>query len=244
LKPMLDQYFTVKKEGSDEIIIQKSRFIGYVRRVETEDAAQAFSQEIKKKHHDATHNCSAYMIGEHDQIQRANDDGEPSGTAGVPMLEVLKKQGLKDTTIVVTRYFGGVKLGAGGLIRAYGNTTSQAIQTTGIVKRQLMQGFLITVDYTLLGKIENVLRNSEHILESIDYLEQVALLVYVKKENGQDFQEWIIDLTNDQAVITTKDLVYVESVVAYTNDEYKCSPGYLGDHLPPSITFQEFFPRF
>ena len=218
---MLDQYFTVKKEGSDEIIIQKSRFIGYVRRVETEDAAQAFIQEIKKKHHDATHNCSAYMIGEHDQIQKANDDGEPSGTAGVPMLEVLKKQGLKDTAIVVTRYFGGVKLGAGGLIRAYGNTTSQAIQTTGIVKRQLMQGFLITVDYTLLGKLENVLRNSEHILESIDYLEQVALLVYVKKENSQDFQEWIIDLTNDQAVITTKDLAYVEIDVASTNDEDK-----------------------
>jgi len=218
---MLDQYFTVKKEGSDEIIIQKSRFIGYVRRVETEDAAQAFIQEIKKKHHDATHNCSAYMIGEHDQIQKANDDGEPSGTAGVPMLEVLKKQGLKDTAIVVTRYFGGIKLGAGGLIRAYGNTTSQAIQTTGIVKRQLMQGFLITVDYTLLGKLENVLRNSEHILESIDYLEQVALLVYVKKENSQDFQEWIIDLTNDQAVITTKDLAYVEIDVASTNDEDK-----------------------
>ena len=218
---MLDQYFTVKKEGSDEIIIQRSRFIGYVRRVETEEAAQSFIQEIKKKHHDATHNCSAYMIGEHDQIQKANDDGEPSGTAGVPMLEVLKKQGLKDTAIVVTRYFGGIKLGAGGLIRAYGNTTSQAIQTTGIVKRQLMQGFLITVDYTLLGKLENVLRNSEHILESIDYLEQVALLVYVKKENSQDFQEWIIDLTNDQAVITTKDLAYIEIDVASTSDEDK-----------------------
>src|SRR5690625_261788 len=162
---MLDQYFTVKKEGSDEIIIQRSRFIGYVRRAETEEAAQAFIQEIKKKHHDATHNCSAYLIGEHDQIQKANDDGEPSGTAGVPMLEVLKKQGLKDTAIVVTRYFGGIKLGAGGLIRAYGNTTSQAIQTTGIVKRQLMQGFSITVDYTLLGKLENSLRNSSYVLK-------------------------------------------------------------------------------
>src|SRR5699024_6566546 len=137
------------------------------------------------------------------------------------MLEVLKKQGLNDTAIVVTRYFGGVKLGAGGLIRAYGNTTSQAIQTTGIVKRQLMQGFLITVDYTLLGKLENVLRNSEHILESIDYLEQVALLAYVTKENSQDFQEWSIDLTTDQAVITTNDVAYVEIDVASTNDEDK-----------------------
>src|SRR5699024_9512952 len=157
---MLTQYFTVKKRGSVEITIQQSRFIGYVKRVETEEDAQKFIQESKKKHHDATHNCSAYMIGEHDQIQKANDDGEPSGTAGIPMLEVLKKQGLKDTAVVVTRYFGGIKLGAGGLIRAYGNTTSQAIQATGIVRRQLMQGFSITVDYALLGKLENVLRHS------------------------------------------------------------------------------------
>src|SRR5690625_5209517 len=218
---MLNSYYAVKPYGEDEQIIQKSRFIEYVKRVTTESEAQDFIQEISKKHADATHNCSAYMIGEHDQIQKANDDGEPSGTAGIPMLEVLKKRALKDTVVVVTRYFGGIKLGAGGLIRAYGNTTSQAIQTTGIVKRQLMQGFLITVDYTLLGKLENVLRNSEHILESIDYLEQVALLVYVKKENSQDFQEWIIDITNDQAVITTKDLAYIEIDVASTSDEDK-----------------------
>src|SRR5690625_4845942 len=165
---MLDTYYTVKKEGMDQIIIQKSRFIGYVRRVESEEAAQDFIQEIKKKHHDATHNCSAYLIGENDQIQKANDDGEPSGTAGVPILEVLKKQHLKDTAVVVTRYFGGIKLGAGGLIRAYGSTTSQALKTTGIVKRQLMQGHSITVDYTLLGKLENVLRTSDHILKSIN----------------------------------------------------------------------------
>src|SRR5690625_4457046 len=125
---MIENYYTVKKEGSVQMTIQKSRFIGYVKRVETEEDAQDFIQEIKKKHHDATHNCSAYIIGEHDQIQKANDDGEPSGTAGIPMLEVLKKQKLKDTAVVVTRYFGGIKLGAGGLIRAYGNTTSETIR--------------------------------------------------------------------------------------------------------------------
>lgn len=115
---MLSNYYTVKQEDFDQLIIQKSRFIGYVKRVETEEEAQEFIQTIKKKHHDATHNCSAYMVGEHNQIQKANDDGEPSGTAGVPILEVLKKQDLKDTVVVVTRYFGGIKLGAGGLIRA------------------------------------------------------------------------------------------------------------------------------
>ncbi len=116
----IPSYFTVKQRGEHEIVIQKSRFIAHFARVETEEEAQDFIQEIKKQHWSATHNCSAYLIGEQDQIQKANDDGEPSGTAGVPMLEVLKKRELKDTVVVVTRYFGGIKLGAGGLIRAYG----------------------------------------------------------------------------------------------------------------------------
>ena len=215
---MLPQYYTVKQQGHDEIIIQKSRFIGYVRRVETEEEAQAFIQEIKKKHHDATHNCSCYMIGENNQIQKANDDGEPSGTAGVPMLEVLKKQNLKDTAVVVTRYFGGIKLGAGGLIRAYGNTTSQAIKTTGVVKRQLMQGFSITVDYSLLGKLENVLRNSDYIIETINYLENVEFIVYVQVGEINNFEEWIIDLTNDQATIAKTDEKYQEIEVESTSE--------------------------
>src|SRR5690625_6647314 len=113
---MLKEYFTVNKSGSDEYFIQKSRFIGYIKRVETEEAAQDFIKEIKKKHHDATHNCSAYLIGQNDEVQKANDDGEPSGTAGLPMLEVLKKQQLKDTVVVI-RYYGGVILVAAGLIR-------------------------------------------------------------------------------------------------------------------------------
>lgn len=207
---MLENYYTIKKQGSDEIVIQKSRFIGHVKRVESEEAAQTFIQEVKKLHADATHNCSAYIIGEHDQIQKANDDGEPSGTAGVPMLEVLKKQHLKDTAIVVTRYFGGIKLGAGGLIRAYGSTTSQAIKTVGVVQRQLMQGFSITVDYTLLGKLENVLRNSDYMLETINYLDKVEFIVYVKTDEIHPFESWIIDLTSDQAIVKQTEKKYIE----------------------------------
>ena len=216
---MLSQYYTVNLEGSEQMIVQKSRFIGYVRRVETEQEALDFIQEIKKQHHDATHNCSAYIIGEHDHIQKANDDGEPSGTAGVPMLEVLKKQSLKDTAVVVTRYFGGIKLGAGGLIRAYGTMTSKAIQATGVVKRQLMQGVYVTVDYTLIGKLENELRQSEYILKGIDYQEKVTFHVYVKKENVPDFCEWIINLTSDQALIKDGTLAYIEIPVASTKSD-------------------------
>lgn len=207
---MLEEYYTVNQSGYEEIIIQKSRFIGYIKRVETEEDAQDFIKSIKKKHHDATHNCSAYLIGKYDEIQKANDDGEPSGTAGFPMLEVLKKQQLKDTVVVVTRYFGGIKLGAGGLIRAYGTTTSRAIKKTGVVKRQLMQGFSITIEYPLLGTLENGLRNSEHIIEKINYLEKVEIITYVHMNNIAAFLEWLTNSTSNRAVVKETQQKYVE----------------------------------
>jgi len=207
---MLSSYLTIKGSDSEEQIIQKSRFIGYAARAESEEEALAFIQEIKRKHYDATHNCSAYLIGEHDQIQKANDDGEPSGTAGVPILEVLKKQNLKDTVAVVTRYFGGVKLGAGGLIRAYSSSTSLAVQAAGVVRRELMQGFSVSIEYPLLGKVENALRQSDYVLEDIRYLEKVECIVYASENEADAFQEWMIDLTNGQAAISRLDVKYAE----------------------------------
>ncbi|WP_181347246.1 YigZ family protein [Thalassobacillus sp. CUG 92003] len=211
---MLNHYYTVNHAGNEEeIIIQKSRFIGYVQRCETEEQAQEFVQDIKKKHRDASHNCSAYLIGEHDLIQKANDDGEPSGTAGVPMLDVLKRKGLKDTAVVVTRYFGGTKLGAGGLIRAYASAVSEAIKATGVVKRQLMRHMTVTADYALLGKLEHELRHSTYTLDRINYLENVELLVYVEDGEEERFTQWIIDLTRDQAKVSPGDVSYMESEV-------------------------------
>ncbi|MGN8647392.1 YigZ family protein [Gracilibacillus sp. HCP3S3_G5_1] len=211
---MLNHYFTVKPEGSDEQIIQKSRFIGYVRRVTSEKEAQQFIQEIKNKHADATHNCSAYMIGEHDQIQKANDDGEPSGTAGVPILEVLKKRQLKDTAVVVTRYFGGIKLGAGGLIRAYSSTTSLAINSTGVVERKRMKKFLVTINYTLLGKVENELRQSPYLLEEMEYVENVTFHVRTPVGVERTFIDWITNLTSGSAEIKEGEDSYIELDVA------------------------------
>jgi uncharacterized YigZ family protein len=210
---MLTTYFTVKTEGAHEIVIQKSRFIGHVKRVETEEEAIAFVQKIKKEHKDATHNCSAYMIGEHDLIQKASDDGEPSGTAGVPILEVLKKKGLKDTAVVVTRYFGGIKLGAGGLIRAYSGSASQSIDTIGVVQRQLMQLAEIHIDYTLLGKVENDLRQSAYTLQHIDYADRVILHAAMESGQEQEFEAYITDLTNAQAEIKFGGQEYVEKDV-------------------------------
>ena len=176
---MRANYRTVKDYGESEYVIQRSRFLTFVMRAETEEEALDFINEIKKMHHTATHNCSAYMIGEHDDIQKANDDGEPSGTAGVPMLEVLKKQKLKDTVVVVTRYFGGIKLGGGGLIRAYGRATSEGIAATGTVECRLHLLMKVTIDYTWLGKVENEARQSNYILDDISYMEDVDLFLYV-----------------------------------------------------------------
>lgn len=211
---MLYTYYTVKQAGSHEIIIQKSRFIGYVERVTTEEEAIDFIQKIKKKHHNATHNCSAYIIGDYDQIQKANDDGEPSGTAGIPMLEVLKRLSLKNTAVVVTRYFGGIKLGAGGLIRAYSSTTSEAIKKTGIVKGELMQGISLTITYPLLGKVENKLQQSPHIIDEITYTENVELNVYVHTDNVESFKTKMINLTNDQVIIRKTDKKYIETEIS------------------------------
>lgn len=199
---MRADYKTVKGYGESEIIIQKSRFLTYVRRVETEEDALLFIQDIKKKHYNATHNCSAYVIGEHDQIQKANDDGEPSGTAGVPILEVIKKQGLKDTVIVVTRYFGGIKLGSGGLIRAYGRGASEGIAAAGVVERKMHARMRVDIDYTWLGKIENEARQSPYPLQSIEYGESVQLFLYVPSAETEVFTAWMIDLTNGQAQIS------------------------------------------
>lgn len=208
---MLASYYTIKEYGEHEIVVEKSRFIAYISRAETEEQAQDFIQMIKKKNWGATHNCSAYLIGETDHIQKANDDGEPSGTAGVPMLEVLKKKKLKDTVVVVTRYFGGIKLGAGGLIRAYGKATSEGIKATGVVERKLMQIMHTTVDYTWLGKVENALRTSPFILRTIQYLDNVVFEVYVQEDQKDSYNEWITELTNGQAATVQQDVVYLET---------------------------------
>lgn len=208
---MLASYYTVKDLGEHEIVIQKSRFIAHIGRAETEEEAQEFIQSIKKKHWDATHNCSAYLIGEKDEIQKANDDGEPSGTAGVPILEVLKKKHLKDTVVVITRYFGGIKLGAGGLIRAYGKATSEGISATGIVERKLMRIMHTTVDYTWLGKLENELRSSIYSIKEIHYLDKVEIETFVEEGDIEQFNNYMIELTNGQAEIVEGELLYSET---------------------------------
>ncbi|MCK1995957.1 YigZ family protein [Psychrobacillus psychrodurans] len=210
---MRKDYHTIQGYGESEIVIQKSRFITYVNRAETEEQAQEFINNIKEKHKSANHNCSAYIIGEHDNIQKANDDGEPSGTAGVPMLEVLKKQGLQDTVVVVTRYFGGIKLGGGGLIRAYGKATTEGIDVAKVVERKLHHLMKVSIDYTWLGKVENEVRNSAYPLKEIIYADQVEVFVFTKADDETDFINWVAEITNGQAKIEIVEKEFLEFMV-------------------------------
>ncbi|EFU38892.1 hypothetical protein PVOR_28009 [Paenibacillus vortex V453] len=205
---MLDRYKTVRQAGSKEIVIKKSRFIGHVMPVESEEEAFAFIEEIKKKHWNATHNCSAYMIGERDEIQKQSDDGEPSGTAGKPILEVIRNQGRKNVAIVVTRYFGGIMLGAGGLIRAYTDGAVAAIESGEPITRVLHREILVELDYTWLGKVENELRNRGVRMGETNFADTVTLTCLPLDGDAESFMTWMVDLTQGQSLITEGERLY------------------------------------
>lgn len=211
---MLDHYLTIQSDGKHEIIIEKSRFICHIMRVTTESEAQTFIQTIKKEHRDATHNCSAYIIGENDQFQKAHDDGEPSGTAGVPMLEVLKKKKLKNIAVVVTRYFGGTKLGAGGLVRAYGSAVSETIQTIGIVECTLATIIKCSFAYSLVGKIENALEQKNYQINDKEFTNKVVFHVFVDNDDIPHFRKWITEMANGQLELTESTQKYREKDVS------------------------------
>lgn len=193
-------YKTIKTDGLAETEIKKSRFLCHLKRVTSEEEAKAFIQGIKKEHWKANHNCSAYLIGERSEIQRSSDDGEPSGTAGVPMLEVLKKNDLINVCVVVTRYFGGIKLGAGGLIRAYSHAVSHGLQTVGLVMGKLQQEISLDLDYSLLGKLQNSL--PETTIKETIFAEKVTVICRVDEEQVENFEAEIIDLLQGQVTIT------------------------------------------
>lgn len=205
---MLEQYRTVRSPGSREIVIRKSRFIGHVMPVENEEEALLFIEDIKKKHWNATHNCSAYMIGERDEIQRQSDDGEPSGTAGKPILEVIRNQGVKNVAIVVTRYFGGIMLGAGGLIRAYTDGAVVALEAGEVITRVLRREVFVEIDYTWLGKVENELRGRGIQTGETLFTDKVTLLCLPRNDEGDAFIAWITDLTQGQALVTEGRRIY------------------------------------
>ncbi|MCG1946700.1 YigZ family protein [Staphylococcus epidermidis] len=197
---------TIKQAHSIENVISKSRFIAYIKPVSTENETKAFIDEIKTKHKDATHNCSAYTVGPEMNIQKANDDGEPSGTAGIPMLEILKKQEIHNVCVVVTRYFGGIKLGAGGLIRAYSGAVRDVIYDIGRVELREAIPVTVTLDYDQTGKFEYELASTTFLLREQFYTDKVSYQIDVVKNEYDAFIDFLNRITSGNYDLKQEDL--------------------------------------
>lgn len=206
---------TIHEKSKASFIVNKSEFIGYACPCDTEEDALEFISYINEKHKDATHNCYAYIIGKEKLIQRFSDDGEPSGTAGVPMLEVLKKEDLTNLCVVVTRYFGGIKLGAGGLVRAYSKSVRVALEANKIVEKKIFDIVELDLDYSLLGVIENYLAVNNLIAIDKQFLDRVFISVYIQKDKFNQFKGEMDNLSSATIKISRKKEVYLSTI----NDE-------------------------
>lgn len=201
---------TIKTDGTVEEEIKKSRFICHAKRVYSEEEARNFITAVKKEHYKATHNCSAFVIGEKSDIKRTSDDGEPSGTAGVPMLGVLENHELTNVCVVVTRYFGGVKLGAGGLIRAYAGSVALAVKEIGIVHIKEQVGIQIQMSYAQYQDFGNFLKEQHLAEQNTAFAEQVITTIYVDKENKESIKEALIEHFNGKVDLLDQGIREVE----------------------------------
>lgn len=202
-------YKTLHEFGTDEITIEKSTFIGYAKPIKTEEEAVEFINEIKKKHKDARHNVWAYTVGKSMNIQRYSDDGEPQGTAGIPTLEVIKKEDLRDVVVVVTRYFGGIKLGAGGLVRAYTKGAKIGLEAGKIIEKIMYQEVKIKIDYNQLGKVQNEIMNMGYFIKDTNYEDNVEIIVYSRANEKEAIIERINDITSATAQINLGEEFYL-----------------------------------
>ena len=200
---LLYSYKTIKTENSDEFVEKKSRFIGYAKPVVTEEEAIDFIKKIRSKHPDATHNVYAYKVRENN-IQRYSEDGEPAGTAGIPTLDVIQKEGLTDICVVVTRYFGGTLLGAGGLVRAYTKGAKIGIDAAQVLEKYFCFEYSVNIDYTMLSKIQSEALAMGCIPGEVVYANDVTLTYYVPYDL-EGFKEKLIDVSNGRAIVKKLD---------------------------------------
>lgn len=199
-------YITIREYGEDEFIEKKSQFIGYAKRCESEEEAKAFVAEIKNKHKQATHNCWAYVVGKNMGIQRYSDDGEPQGTAGIPILEVMKKSNVTDCAIVVTRYFGGIMLGAGGLTRAYTKGASIALKAGGVVEKVEGVKLSLEMDYDMIGKIQYMCGQNNWHIEDTDYTDKVIVYILAESHVADEIEKLSIEASNGKILIEKSDV--------------------------------------
>jgi len=208
---MQEQYRTVAREDVHEVEINKSRFLCTLAPAATEQEAQEVIQRVRKEHPTANHNCYAYVIGADGDVKKASDDGEPGGTAGVPMLQMLVRREMRYVVAVVTRYFGGVKLGAGGLIRAYGGAVGEALDALGTVTRRRFRLATVTVDHQRAGKLENDLRATGRVVRDVRYAEAVTIEVGLPEADVAAFRGWLADATAGTAELELGGEAYEEA---------------------------------
>ncbi|WP_416037804.1 YigZ family protein [Lactococcus formosensis] len=201
---------TIKEDFTAEEEIKKSRFICHLKRVYTEEEARSFISEIKKEHHKANHNCSAFTLGDRQEIQRSSDDGEPSGTAGVPMLEILKKREITNVCAVVTRYFGGTKLGAGGLIRAYAGSVGHALDQVGLVKFVTQEQLILTLDYGNYDGLQRFLSAQGLIISESEFLSDVTVKLFVDLDKTEQLLADLVEQFSGKISATKGDKQLVE----------------------------------
>ena len=204
------EFRTIKEDGQVQEEIKKSRFICHAKRVYSEEEARDFITAIKKEHYKATHNCSAFIVGERSEIKRTSDDGEPSGTAGVPMLSVLENHNLTNVCVVVTRYFGGIKLGAGGLIRAYAGSVALAVKEIGIIEIKEQAGIAIQMSYAQYQEYGNFLKEYNLMELETNFTDQVDTMIYVDKEEKENIKAALVEFFNGKITLTDQGLREIE----------------------------------
>lgn len=210
-KQEYEQYRMLSKGAQAELVEKKSRFIATIRPVSSEEEAVAFIEEMKKKYYDARHNCSAFVIGSKGELTRSSDDGEPSGTAGRPMLEVLTGSGIRNIAVVVTRYFGGVLLGTGGLVRAYSGAVKMALEQCETITRRYGVQMLIKTDYNGVGKIQYLLGSKDVVIQDSVYAADVQMTVLVPIEEYGRLCKELVEATNGRVGLEEVEKLYYDA---------------------------------
>lgn len=209
---MTEQYKTVYEGGEGELVEKKSRFIATVRPVKTEEEANQFVEEMRKKYWDARHNCWAFILGERQEFKRCSDDGEPSQTAGKPMMDVLTGAGLTDVAVVVTRYFGGTLLGTGGLVRDYSGAVQEGLKNSTVITKYLGVKLSVTTDYNGVGKLQYLFGQKEIPILSAEYTDKVVFTVLVESSRIQEIKKAITEATSATAQMEESDPVYFAEI--------------------------------
>lgn len=208
LAGMVREYRTVYVGGTGELIEKKSRFIATVKPVEAEEDAVAFVEEMKKKYWDATHNCSAFVLGARGEVTRCSDDGEPGGTAGLPMLDVLTGGGLRNVCVVVTRYFGGTLLGTGGLVRAYSASVQAGLEKCVVIDKRLGRRLKLTCDYTDVGRLQYLIAREGLATLNSDFTDHVEITVLIPVDAQKAFEKLVTESTSGRTRVESMDVTY------------------------------------